>query len=95
MSDVLVCSFGWCRDVALYSLGVGACSADAEDEKELQLVYQRNGQSSIKVLTEGYCDDILLSFNHIMYSNSTILVSSTQVGCSDQNLMILIYNNSQ
>ncbi|XP_039835223.1 enoyl-CoA hydratase 2, peroxisomal-like [Panicum virgatum] len=38
------------RDVALYSLGVGACSADAEDEKELQLVYQRNGQSSIKVL---------------------------------------------
>ncbi|CAL5073017.1 unnamed protein product [Urochloa decumbens] len=38
------------RDVALYSLGVGVCSADAEDEKELQLVYQRNGQSSIKVL---------------------------------------------
>ncbi|RLM84750.1 enoyl-CoA hydratase 2, peroxisomal-like isoform X1 [Panicum miliaceum] len=37
-------------DVALCSLGVGACSADAEDEKELQLVYQRNGQSSLKVL---------------------------------------------
>ncbi|KXG36115.2 hypothetical protein SORBI_3002G284400 [Sorghum bicolor] len=38
------------RDVALYALGVGACSADAADEKELQLVYHRDGQSSIKVL---------------------------------------------
>ncbi|OQU89860.1 hypothetical protein SORBI_3002G284400 [Sorghum bicolor] len=43
-------SLGWCRDVALYALGVGACSADAADEKELQLVYHRDGQSSIKVL---------------------------------------------
>ena len=77
MPDVLVCSFGWCRDVALYSLGVGACSADAEDEKELQLVYQRNGQSAIKVLAEGYCDDIVSSIiSHSMYPNSTILVSS-------------------
>jgi hypothetical protein len=83
MSDVLVCSFGWCRDVALYSLGVGACSADAEDEKELQLVYQRNGQSSIKVLTEGYRDDILY-----LLIIACILIS-------DQNLMILIYNNPQ
>ncbi|XP_066392605.1 enoyl-CoA hydratase 2, peroxisomal-like [Miscanthus floridulus] len=38
------------RDVALYALGVGACNADAADEKELQLVYRRDGQSSIKVL---------------------------------------------
>ncbi|CAD6223947.1 unnamed protein product [Miscanthus lutarioriparius] len=38
------------RDVALYALGVGACNADAADEKELQLVYHRDGQSSIKVL---------------------------------------------
>ncbi|XP_062199884.1 enoyl-CoA hydratase 2, peroxisomal-like [Phragmites australis] len=38
------------RDVALYALGVGACNVDAADEKELQLVYHRNGQSSIKVL---------------------------------------------
>ncbi|CAD6218272.1 unnamed protein product [Miscanthus lutarioriparius] len=37
-------------DVALYALGVGACNADAADEKELQLVYHRDGQSSIKVL---------------------------------------------
>ncbi|KAF8759365.1 hypothetical protein HU200_010407 [Digitaria exilis] len=44
------CSFGWCRDVALYSLGVGACNADAEDEKELRLVYGRDGQSPVKVL---------------------------------------------
>lgn len=42
--------FGWCRDVSLYSLGVGACNADAEDEKELRLVYCRDGQSFIKVL---------------------------------------------
>ncbi|CAN6167872.1 unnamed protein product [Urochloa humidicola] len=38
------------RDVALYSLTVGACNVDAEDEKELQLVYSRDGHSSIKVL---------------------------------------------
>ncbi|ONM57215.1 Enoyl-CoA hydratase 2 peroxisomal [Zea mays] len=38
------------RDVALYALVVGACNADAADEKELQLVYHRDGQSSIKVL---------------------------------------------
>jgi peroxisomal enoyl-CoA hydratase 2 len=40
----------WCRDVALYALGVGPCNADAADEKELRLVYHRDGQSSIKVL---------------------------------------------
>ncbi|TVU10241.1 hypothetical protein EJB05_43756 [Eragrostis curvula] len=38
------------RDVALYALAIGACSADAADEKELQLVYQRDGRSSVKVL---------------------------------------------
>nr|CAB3454117.1 unnamed protein product [Digitaria exilis] len=41
------------RDVALYSLGVGACNADAEDEKELRLVYGRDGQSPIKALLCG------------------------------------------
>ncbi|XP_006661495.1 enoyl-CoA hydratase 2, peroxisomal-like [Oryza brachyantha] len=38
------------RDVALYALGVGACAADAVDERELQLVYHRDEISSIKVL---------------------------------------------
>jgi hypothetical protein len=37
------------RDVALYALGVGACGADAIDEKELHLVYHRDGQPHIKV----------------------------------------------
>ncbi|THU55450.1 hypothetical protein C4D60_Mb11t06670 [Musa balbisiana] len=38
------------RDAALYALGVGACAGDAVDEKELNYVYHRNGQKSIKVL---------------------------------------------
>uniref|UniRef100_A0A0E0M424 MaoC-like domain-containing protein n=1 Tax=Oryza punctata TaxID=4537 RepID=A0A0E0M424_ORYPU len=38
------------RDVALYALGVGACGADAVDEKELHLVYHRDGQPHIKTL---------------------------------------------
>uniref|UniRef100_A0A0E0CJY1 Peroxisomal multifunctional enzyme type 2-like N-terminal domain-containing protein n=1 Tax=Oryza meridionalis TaxID=40149 RepID=A0A0E0CJY1_9ORYZ len=38
------------RDVALYALGVGACGADAVDEKELHLVYHRDGQPHIKAL---------------------------------------------
>ncbi|KAL5658509.1 hypothetical protein ACJX0J_031672, partial [Zea mays] len=38
------------RDEVLYALAMGACNADAADEKELQLVYHRDGQSSIKVL---------------------------------------------
>ncbi|OVA16012.1 MaoC-like domain [Macleaya cordata] len=38
------------RDVALYALGVGACSGDAVDEKELKYVYHKNGQPFIQVL---------------------------------------------
>lgn len=38
------------RDVAYYALGVGACSGDAVDKKELKYVYHENGQSHIKVL---------------------------------------------
>ncbi|XP_062198913.1 enoyl-CoA hydratase 2, peroxisomal-like isoform X2 [Phragmites australis] len=38
------------REVALYALGVGACGADAVDEKELHFVYHRDGQPHIKVL---------------------------------------------
>ncbi|KAL6844641.1 hypothetical protein ACP4OV_025300 [Aristida adscensionis] len=38
------------RDVALFALAMGACNADAADEKELHLVYHRDGQSFIKVL---------------------------------------------
>ncbi|WOL05293.1 enoyl-CoA hydratase 2, peroxisomal isoform X1 [Canna indica] len=38
------------RDVALYALGVGACAEDAMDEKELNYVYNKNGQKFIKVL---------------------------------------------
>ncbi|KAG8050381.1 hypothetical protein GUJ93_ZPchr0009g2137 [Zizania palustris] len=38
------------RDVALYALGVGACGADAVDEKELHFVYHRDGQPHIKAL---------------------------------------------
>uniref|UniRef100_M8BCU6 Peroxisomal multifunctional enzyme type 2 n=1 Tax=Aegilops tauschii TaxID=37682 RepID=M8BCU6_AEGTA len=37
------------RDVALYALGVGACGADAVDDKELHLVHHRDGQRHIKV----------------------------------------------
>ena len=60
-------SLGWCRDVALYALGVGACNADAADEKELQLVYHRDGQSSIKVLKMSWWGCVRLiffPFNH-------------------------------
>lgn len=74
-----MCSFGWCRDVALYSLAVGACSADAEDEKELQLVYQRNGQSSIKVLTEGYCGELVISFYSFNHISCILILVSTRV----------------
>ncbi|KAF7074074.1 hypothetical protein CFC21_078987 [Triticum aestivum] len=38
------------RDVALYALGVGACGADAVDDKELHLVHHRDGQRHIKAL---------------------------------------------
>ncbi|KAH9327669.1 hypothetical protein KI387_007847, partial [Taxus chinensis] len=38
------------RDVALYALGVGACGANAVDEKELKYVYHQYGQSYIQVL---------------------------------------------
>ena len=55
-------SLGWCRDVALYALGVGACNADAADEKELQLVYHRDGQSSIKVLKMSWWGCVRLIF---------------------------------
>jgi hypothetical protein len=44
-----VCLFDCCRDVALYALGVGACGADAVDDKELRFVYHRDGQPHIKV----------------------------------------------
>lgn len=39
------------RDAALYALGVGACSRDAVDDKELKYVYHQDGQQSIEVLT--------------------------------------------
>lgn len=38
------------RDVAVYALGIGACSTDALDEKELKYVYHEDGQQSIQVL---------------------------------------------
>lgn len=38
------------RDVAMYALGIGACSGDPVDEKELKYVYHRDGQPFIKVL---------------------------------------------
>ncbi|XP_077246756.1 enoyl-CoA hydratase 2 [Tasmannia lanceolata] len=38
------------RDVALYALGVGACTGDALDEKELKYVYHEDGQPFIQVL---------------------------------------------
>ncbi|OEL16615.1 Enoyl-CoA hydratase 2, peroxisomal [Dichanthelium oligosanthes] len=67
----VLCAFGWCRDVALYSLGVGACNADAEDEKELQLVYSRDGKSSIKVLTEGCLENFLKAFSTFIVAHAT------------------------
>ncbi|KAK4481371.1 hypothetical protein RD792_012258, partial [Penstemon davidsonii] len=44
--------FGWLiyRDAALYALGIGACSRDAIDDKELKYVYHQDGQESIEVL---------------------------------------------
>ncbi|KAK4429460.1 Enoyl-CoA hydratase 2, peroxisomal [Sesamum alatum] len=38
------------RDAALYALGIGACSKDAVDNKELKYVYHPDGQQSIEVL---------------------------------------------
>ncbi|RWR92398.1 enoyl-CoA hydratase 2, peroxisomal [Cinnamomum micranthum f. kanehirae] len=38
------------RDVALYALGVGACTRDALDDKELKYVYHKDGESFIQVL---------------------------------------------
>ncbi|KAG8378024.1 hypothetical protein BUALT_Bualt08G0095200 [Buddleja alternifolia] len=38
------------RDAALYALGIGACSKDAVDDKELKYVYHEDGQQSIEVL---------------------------------------------
>ncbi|XP_073276867.1 enoyl-CoA hydratase 2, peroxisomal-like isoform X1 [Primulina huaijiensis] len=38
------------RDAALYALGVGACSKDAVDDKELKYVYHQDGQQAIEVL---------------------------------------------
>lgn len=38
------------RDAAIYALGVGACSKDAIDDKELKYVYHKDGQEFIQVL---------------------------------------------
>ncbi|GER43545.1 enoyl-CoA hydratase 2 [Striga asiatica] len=38
------------RDAALYALGVGACTKDAVDDKELKYVYHQDGQQAIQVL---------------------------------------------
>jgi peroxisomal enoyl-CoA hydratase 2 len=38
------------RDVAIYNLGIGACSQDAVDADELKYTYHENGQQFIKVL---------------------------------------------
>ncbi|XP_055811630.1 enoyl-CoA hydratase 2, peroxisomal-like [Solanum dulcamara] len=38
------------RDAAIYALGVGACSKDAIDDKELKYVYHQDGQEFIQVL---------------------------------------------
>ncbi|EYU17542.1 hypothetical protein ABFS82_03G077200 [Erythranthe guttata] len=38
------------RDAALYALGIGACSTDAVDSKDLKYVYHQDGQQSIEVL---------------------------------------------
>ncbi|PIN16216.1 Enoyl-CoA hydratase 2 [Handroanthus impetiginosus] len=39
------------RDVALYALGIGACSKDAVDDKELRYVYHQDGQQSLEFLS--------------------------------------------
>ena len=59
-------SRGWCRDEALYALAMGACNADAADEKELQLVYHRDDQSSIKVLKMSWWWCVRLIFFSIL-----------------------------
>ncbi|XP_004253134.1 enoyl-CoA hydratase 2, peroxisomal [Solanum lycopersicum] len=38
------------RDAAIYALGVGACTKDAIDDKELKYVYHQDGQEFIQVL---------------------------------------------
>ncbi|KAK6131371.1 hypothetical protein DH2020_034891 [Rehmannia glutinosa] len=38
------------RHAALYALGIGACTKDAVDDKELKYVYHQDGQQSIEVL---------------------------------------------
>ncbi|KAM3199750.1 hypothetical protein BC332_31178 [Capsicum chinense] len=38
------------RDAAIYALGIGACSKDAVDDKELKYVYHEDGQKFIQVL---------------------------------------------
>lgn len=43
----------WNRDAALYALGVGACSRNALDDKELKYVYHEDGQKFIQVLQIG------------------------------------------
>ncbi|XP_073276868.1 enoyl-CoA hydratase 2, peroxisomal-like isoform X2 [Primulina huaijiensis] len=40
------------RDAALYALGVGACSKDAVDDKELKYVYHQDGQQAIELLNK-------------------------------------------
>ncbi|KAG6534195.1 hypothetical protein ZIOFF_008080 [Zingiber officinale] len=40
------------KDVALYALGIGTCSGDAVNEKELSYVYHKNGQKFIKILNQ-------------------------------------------
>ncbi|PKA50259.1 Enoyl-CoA hydratase 2, peroxisomal [Apostasia shenzhenica] len=38
------------RDAVIYALGIGACSGDAADEKELKYVYHRDGEENVQVL---------------------------------------------
>lgn len=38
------------RDAAIYALGVGACTKDAIDDKELKYVYHQDGQEFIQVV---------------------------------------------
>jgi hypothetical protein len=59
--------------VALYALVVGACGADAADEKELQLVCHMDGQSSIKVLTNHHA---FLRSNRVSNPNLVIQVGA-------------------
>lgn len=54
----------FCRDAALYALGIGACSTDAVDSKELKYVYHQDGQQSIEVLNEHTILSLILKRNH-------------------------------